>query len=364
MKKPELPNITSIRFFLALFVVIFHVSQFSVSRGLPHFSNLPILQKGTEAVYMFFSLSGFLIIRTLFLEKIEKGSISLKNFYLRRIRRIFPLYYIILFFGLCYYHYLLPTLGFPLEKGNYTMGKALLLGGTFFSNILATYDPGAAVKILWSIGIEEQFYMVVAPLLLLLPPRRVGIFLALFTVLYFALFYSDFASLLRSYHMYFYFFSFSGLLAVFQVKNPDFKYSKWIKWLLYVLILIYFFTNLFIANLSTPVYHLMSMIIFAFFIFSLAKTPYSFLENRYLKYLGKISYGIYMTHVFAIHLSAIVLMRTHAAEFLTTECYVLIFILSSVILSLLIAHLSYKYFESYFLKTRQLKSASLNSFRP
>ncbi len=244
------------------------------------------------------------------------------------------------------------------------MGKALLLGGTFFSNILATYDPGAAVKILWSIGIEEQFYMVVAPLLLLLPPRRVGIFLALFTVLYFALFYSDFASLLRSYHMYFYFFSFSGLLAVFQVKNPDFKYSKWIKWLLYVLILIYFFTNLFIANLSTPVYHLMSMIIFAFFIFSLAKTPYSFLENRYLKYLGKISYGIYMTHVFAIHLSAIVLMRTHAAEFLTTECYVLIFILSSVILSLLIAHLSYKYFESYFLKTRQLKSASLNSFRP
>jgi len=358
MKKSELPNITSIRFFLALLVVIFHVSQFSVSRGLPHIASMPVLQKGTEAVYMFFSLSGFLIIRTLFIEKMETGYISLKSFYLRRIRRIFPLYYIILFFGLGYYHYLLPAIGFPLEKGNYTMGEALLLGGTLFSNILATYDPGAAIKILWSIGIEEQFYIVAAPLLLFLPQKRTALFLALFTLLYFVLFYGDSTALLRKYHMYFYFFSFSGLLAVLQLKRPGLKFSKWIKWMLYSVTLIYFFSNLFISNLPTPAYHLISMIIFGLFICSLSETPYSFLENHYLKYFGKISYGIYMTHVFAIHLSAIVLMRTNAGKLLKAEWYVLIFMLSSVLLTLLIAHFSYKYIESSFLKVNTSRTSN------
>lgn len=355
MKKPELPNITSIRFFLALLVVIFHVFQFSVSRGLPHVKNLPIFQKGTEAVYMFFSLSGFLIIRTLFLEKVESGYISLKKFYIRRIRRIFPLYYIVLFFGLFYYHYLLPTLGFPLEKGSYTIGEALFLGGTFFSNVLATYDPGAAVKILWSIGIEEQFYIVAAPLLLFLPQKKVALFLALFTLTYFVLFHSDSTALLRKYHMYFYFFSFSGLLAVLQLKKPNLKCSKWIKWLLYLLLLVYFFTNLFITNLSIPVYHLLSSSAFSLFIYCLSETPFSILENRYLKYFGKISYGIYMTHVFAIHLSAIILMRTNANKLLDAGWYMFIFMLSAIILSLLIAHISYKYFESYFLKPKRIK---------
>lgn len=357
MKKPELPNITSIRFFLALLVVIYHIFQFSVSRGLPYTTNLPVFQKGTEAVYMFFSLSGFLIIRTLFIEKVETGYVSLKNFYIRRIRRIFPLYYTVLFFGLCYYHYLLPAIGFPLEKGNYTMGKALFLGGTFFSNVLATYDPGAAVKILWSIGIEEQFYIVAAPLLLLLPHKRVALFLALFTLFYFALFHNDSAALLRKYHMYFYFFSFSGLLAVLQLKKPNLKCSKWIKWPLYLLILVYFFTNLFVTNLSIFVYHLLSMIAFGLFIYCLSEKPYSLLENRHLKYLGKISYGIYMTHIFAIHLSAIILMRTNADKLLDTGWYMFIFISSAVILSLLVAHISYKYFESYFLKPKRIKQA-------
>lgn len=355
MKKPELPNITSIRFFLALLVVIYHVFQFSVSRGLPHITNLPVFQKGTESVYMFFSLSGFLIIRTLFIEKMETGHISLKNFYIRRIRRIFPLYYTVLFFGLCYYHYLLPAIGFPLEKGNYTMGKALLLGGTFFSNVLATYDPGAAVKILWSIGIEEQFYIVAAPLLLFLPQKKVALFLALFTLLYFILFYSDFTVLLRRYHMYFYFFSFSGLLAVLQLKKSGFKFSKWIKWVIYLLVLVYFSTDIIVNNLPPTMYQLLSMVGFGLFICCLSEKPYPFLENRYLKYLGKISYGIYMMHVFAIHMSAIVLMRTNADKFLNTGWFILIFTSGAVILTLLTAHLSYRYFESCFLKTKRIK---------
>ncbi len=70
MIKPErIPNITPIRFILALLVIIFHIAQFNENRNFPFFNKLAIFNKGEEAVYMFFSLSGFLIIKQLFIEK-------------------------------------------------------------------------------------------------------------------------------------------------------------------------------------------------------------------------------------------------------------------------------------------------------
>ena len=64
-----LPNLTSLRFVLAFLVVVFHIHQFFQNRGFPFFNHLAVLNKGDEAVWMFFSLSGFLIIRQLFVEK-------------------------------------------------------------------------------------------------------------------------------------------------------------------------------------------------------------------------------------------------------------------------------------------------------
>ena len=90
----RIPNLTSLRFLLALLVVIFHIPLFFSNRELPFYNDLPIFNKGTEAVYMFFSLSGFLIIKQLFEEKKLTGTINLKSFYMRRVLRIFPLYYL------------------------------------------------------------------------------------------------------------------------------------------------------------------------------------------------------------------------------------------------------------------------------
>lgn len=101
------PNITSLRFLLAILVVIFHLPEFCSKHDIPFYNSLPIFHKGIEAVNVFFSLSGFLIIRQLYTEKSETNKISLKKFFMRRILRIFPLYYLILFFGLVYYNILL-----------------------------------------------------------------------------------------------------------------------------------------------------------------------------------------------------------------------------------------------------------------
>lgn len=77
----RLPNITSLRFFLAIIVVIFHLPEFCSKHNIPFYNFQPIFHKGSEAVNMFFSLSGFLIIRQLYVEKKATGTVSLKIFF-------------------------------------------------------------------------------------------------------------------------------------------------------------------------------------------------------------------------------------------------------------------------------------------
>ncbi len=50
----QLPNLTAIRFVLAIMVVLFHIPQFFENRGFPFYNDLAIFNKGTEAVCMFF----------------------------------------------------------------------------------------------------------------------------------------------------------------------------------------------------------------------------------------------------------------------------------------------------------------------
>ena len=67
---------------------------------------------------MFFVLSGFLIIRYVYIAK-KKDVFSIGDFYKRRALRILPLYFLIVFFGSFFYNILLPVLNIPFEI-NYT----------------------------------------------------------------------------------------------------------------------------------------------------------------------------------------------------------------------------------------------------
>ena len=92
-------GLNSLRFIAAFAVLIFHSSQwyhhdFSTPFKL-FLHNLPV------AVDFFFILSGFLIIFLLLSEKKATKTINLKNFYIRRFLRIFPLYYLII--GITYF---------------------------------------------------------------------------------------------------------------------------------------------------------------------------------------------------------------------------------------------------------------------
>src|SRR5688572_30760956 len=90
-------GLNGLRFFAALAVIITHVELMKGVFGLPSYWQEPFFfDLGGLGVYFFFVLSGFLITYLLLVERRQIGRISIKKFYVRRILRIWPLYYFIM----------------------------------------------------------------------------------------------------------------------------------------------------------------------------------------------------------------------------------------------------------------------------
>ena len=96
MRLKYLPGLNSLRFFAAFFVVISHANISLDKSGISPASSLAMLNRGGDAVDFFFTLSGFLITYLLITELNDTGNISIGRFYLRRVYRIWPLYYLVI----------------------------------------------------------------------------------------------------------------------------------------------------------------------------------------------------------------------------------------------------------------------------
>jgi peptidoglycan/LPS O-acetylase OafA/YrhL len=127
-----------------------------------------LCKEGYRGVDLFFVLSGFLITGILFDSK--QGSHYFRNFYIRRVLRIFPLYYGALLLGLI----VLPAL-FPLFRDLYArsireQGWLWLFGTNIYLSIVNTWNlPG--FEHFWSLAVEEHYYLF-WPLLLFFCSRR------------------------------------------------------------------------------------------------------------------------------------------------------------------------------------------------
>lgn len=60
----QIPNLTSLRFFLAILVVIFHIPEFFANRNLPFYNETSIFLRGNESVWMFFFIKWILNYKT------------------------------------------------------------------------------------------------------------------------------------------------------------------------------------------------------------------------------------------------------------------------------------------------------------
>jgi peptidoglycan/LPS O-acetylase OafA/YrhL len=151
------PEIDGLRAFAVLSVVLYHFS-------------VPGTGGGFIGVDVFFVISGFLIGGILWRELESRGTLALMSFYARRIRRLAAAYFVMAIVTLiAAYNILLP---FEFRE----FGKELISSTLYSSNIYfylksGYFDTAAESKVLlhtWSLSVEEQFYILLPPLLLLL----------------------------------------------------------------------------------------------------------------------------------------------------------------------------------------------------
>jgi len=148
-------DIDGLRALAVLAVVCFHA-----------FPN--VLTGGFVGVDIFFIISGFLI-SSILLRSLKEGTFSFKEFYLRRILRIFPALIVVL--SACYFIGWLVLLPKEFQQlGRHMVGGTGFVSNLFFWQEAGYFDNSAETKPLlhlWSLGVEEQFYIVWPCLLLL-----------------------------------------------------------------------------------------------------------------------------------------------------------------------------------------------------
>lgn len=344
----KLPNLDILRFFLAAMVVIYHLPTVMKTMGFASDHSLPLFFKGEEAVIFFFSLSGFLIIRLLYIEKRNNPNINIRDFYTRRILRIYPLYYLVLVTGILLYHVILP-LAHISKPTDYSLPELIAYYVLLLPNVFRVDHPvGSVLNILWSIGIEEQFYLFI-PLIVFFVKRKYLLpALAGLLGIYLIVFFNN--PWLREHHFYYYYFLSGGVISILSYEgyfNNVFKY-RISGYILVIIFLTFFFTNWFAIWGYMP-YHLFMTVFCGFFLSSIGDHPLFIIRNRALNYCGKISYGIYMYHM--ITLTFILFIARYVLDLRKVNGNLLLAVFIPVTLSLtiFIAHLSYKYLESYFL---------------
>jgi len=153
------PDIDGLRALAILPVVLFHA-----------FPNL--LPGGFIGVDIFFVISGYLITSIL-LKDIQGGTYSIKTFYARRVRRIFPALSVVLLCCLVFGWIVLTAVEYR-ALGKHVGGGAGFIANLMFWKEAGYFDAAGDTKPLlhlWSLGIEEQFY-IVWPLLLYFVVKR------------------------------------------------------------------------------------------------------------------------------------------------------------------------------------------------
>jgi peptidoglycan/LPS O-acetylase OafA/YrhL len=153
------PELDELRFFAFLMVFLHHAfphdPTFWTKLGLPLFLARVVAgigATGALGVSLFFVLSSYLITELLLREKDLMGTLDLRSFYIRRILRIWPLYFafLVLAIGL---QWIVPGQHVTLRAGLWFS----FLAGNWF--IVFHGFPSSVIFPLWSVSIEEQFYI-------------------------------------------------------------------------------------------------------------------------------------------------------------------------------------------------------------
>lgn len=302
---------------------------------------------GQTGVSLFFVLSGFLISRILIHTKEEPN--YFRNFYLRRILRIFPLYYFFLFL----YYFVFPII-FSESIHPFSEQKYFWI---YFQNIARTFEWKSEGPVhFWSLAVEEHFYFFWPVLFFFFSIKRLSQIIIGIVVFAFLL-----RLIMLEYDLSVYYFTLTRMdelaigafLAILEKKGrlteENTKYFQIIcLGILIPLVVVWFFyTGEGNVTIQAIKYLLQSIVFFCFIGWVIsAKSNFLFrkiLSLKVLSFTGMISYGLYVFHPLCFQL---------VNRFILTQ-YSTVNFLISFIVTFLIAVLSYYFLELPFLRLKR-----------
>lgn len=362
--KRHFENLDALRFFAFLLVFLSHgFFRLPLLQGTEQVSTLAsFAHLGRLGVDFFFVLSSFLITWIILEERQATGQFKAGYFLIRRSLRIWPLYFIIVLLGYTVIFLQHQFLNTQSTHENPSPGWFLF----FIINLYIVHHGDAFLfflVFLWSVAIEEQFYLFWAAVMRWLPKLLTPVCLSIiFISLLYRFFHLD-----QSTGLYFHTLSALGnfgvgaLTAIFCFRQgPIFHLMqhppKLFTALIYLLLLtcIIFYERIFNAPVLVVGERLLFSLLFAFVIFdqclghrSLFKAGSSAVVNH----LGKISYGLYCYHGVVITFTVQALHHfriRYESGWVMMGMAFLIFMLTVAL-----AHVSYRFFEGRFLDMRR-----------
>jgi peptidoglycan/LPS O-acetylase OafA/YrhL len=351
-EKIHLKGLNGLRAIAAISVVMSHT-------GVAEFGLVQTLSTSFAkyAVTIFFALSGFLITYLLFTEK-KKTGIDIKKFYIRRVLRIWPLYFTYLLAAVITIYFFNPG-KLPGSLAYYIF---------FAANIPTLLDSHLPhLSHYWTLGIEEQFYLFWP--WIVKKADRVLRALIIFTIAFIIVkifFWYIYAhpgntkplyinSILRFECM-----SFGGIAAILCIQGHRLflrvvthRVTEILCWigLLAMIIDKYLVPQ----SLSLDLAALIAVGLIVNLSFN--KKPLISFENRFFDLLGRLSYGIYIIHPLVIFYFAMALSH------FKTGAAIRPFVVygGTILLTILIAWLSYEFFEKGFLRLKDRYATVKNS---
>ena len=314
-----------------------------------------ITTHGFLGVDLFFTISGFLIVTLLLRERRRTGTISLRDFYVRRILRIFPPYYLVL--GVVGAVAFLKPGGNSSEVVKWDLPYALF----FLSNLVPMQS---LLSITWSLSVEEQFYLVaptiekytrralpflLAYVLVSLPPF--GVFSALPLPAFFR--ETTFGPILL------------GVMLAHVLDEP--RGFSWVSGLVGGRLAPLIALGLIFAAASYPAeaftgwprlaVHWAMLMLVASCVVCEANVLAPLLSLWPMRRIGKVSYGIYLYHLLVMHfvvkgLGAVGVAQGHATFFATA------------LGTWAVAEVSYRFFEVPFLQLKARFASTAAQTRP
>jgi peptidoglycan/LPS O-acetylase OafA/YrhL len=354
-------NLDLLRFVAAYLIVLLHCFfGWKVKFGDPAFLSafLPeayikklevIIHNFSFGVDIFFMISGFLLTYLLLSEREKTGKVDVLRFYIRRAYRIWPLYFLLILTA--------PLLTYFINEQSPTYPYHFFFAGNF--DLIENGPKSAATNHLWSICIEEHFYLICPLILGFIPVKRLP--QALLGIIFISFIARAFyIPTLKDYGMGMYVHTLSRIdvLAIGSLfgylvyyRRIKFHHPLPLRVMVYTVFLLLFFNVDYMASgdfLSDTMKKYCFVLPMGYWLanFIFNPTAVSVPKANWFNNLGKASYGIYMFNPVVILLTVVLFDTMH------WQNYFLFLLLVHLVLAA-VTFLSYRFFEMPFLALKE-----------